>query len=375
MRSLIEKFILIWVHILNHLVPKKENQVFFYSSPDYSDNARALFEEMKNQRLIGKYKVVWAVKDLTQFENTENITFVKHRTLKNLWFFYRSKYLIRTHSLWGNRYVKGRQKMCIAWHGMPLKSMSKYVKDKINSSDCEFLTSTSEVFNDELSISMGMTSNKCAVLGLPRNDFLFKTTNVLKELYPGFDKYVIWMPTFRNAVGYVDGKDSKFGVPLLNFENLKKVNDVLMETEKLLILKLHPWVGDRLKDINYSNIVNLRDSEINSKITLYELIGQTDALITDYSSVYIDYLLINKPICFVFDDIEEYRKSRGFVFEPVEDVMPGERIDNINLLIDWLRNFDKEDKHMQERKRLLDLFHRYKDANSSKRVLDKIGIV
>ena len=58
-------------------------------------------------------------------------------------------------------------------------------------------------------------------------------------------------------------------------------------------------------------------------IQLYELLGQTDALMTDYSSVAVDYMLCDKPIAFLLEDYEAYRKNRGFVFEDPLQYMPG----------------------------------------------------
>ena len=64
--------------------------------------------------------------------------------------------------------------------------------------------------------------------------------------------------------------------------------------------------------------------------------NRTDALITDYSSVAIDYLLLDKPIGFTLDDFEEYRKTRGFIFEDPKKYMPGHHIYSFSDLCDFL---------------------------------------
>ena len=71
---------------------------------------------------------------------------------------------------------------------------------------------------------------------------------------------------------------------------------------------------------------------------LYCLLPATDALITDYSSVYFDYLLLNRPIGFVVDDLEHYRRQRGFLLEPVERWMPGEHFRSVNDLEGFIRD-------------------------------------
>ena len=371
----VESGILKLAYLLNFILPKDSRKIFFYSSPDYSDNARAVYEEMVRQGLDKKYSVVWAVKDLQKYKKVlPDVILVKHRTVRNLWHFCRSKFIFRTHSLWGNKYVYGRQKMCIAWHGMPLKKLVQ-PDGSVVKTTCDVLTSTAPFFDNELASSMGLDMSVCKHVGLPRNDALFNGGDDLAIRYPGFKKRIIWMPTFRNANGFENGVDSELGVPCVSKEELPLLNKALNELNYLLILKLHPWSAEKLNNINFSNIVNLKDSDIVGDASLYRLIGQTDALITDYSSIYIDYLLINKPICFACDDIDEYRKTRGFAYEPVENYMPGEIISDCKQLILWFENFELDDQFEKKRNELKKLFYVYPDDNSSKRLLDEMGIV
>ena len=55
-------------------------------------------------------------------------------------------------------------------------------------------------------------------------------------------------------------------------------------------------------------------------LSLYELLGATDLLISDISSVVIDYLLLDRPIIHAFSDLGEYESSRGFTVEPIESI-------------------------------------------------------
>jgi len=373
--KLIEDFALALCSLINMIIPKKSNQIFFYSSPDYSDNARALYEEMKNSGLDKSYCVVWAVKDLDRFKPLlKNVTVVKHRSLRNLWHYCRSKYIVRTHSLWGNRCVVDRQVMCIAWHGMPLKKLAR-VNESVKPVKCDYLLSTSPVFDEELSSSMGLPTTVCVHTGLPRNDELFHGKNELESLYPGFSKRIIWMPTFRQGAGYQDGLIPELGIPCVSKDDVGKLNDYLKLNNYLLIVKLHPWAAAQYGRLAYSNIVELRDADLPNDLSLYRLIGQTDALITDYSSVYIDYLLCDKPICFAFNDLSEYAQTRGLVFEPVFDYMPGEKVSDLSGLISWIDSLRQDDGYRDERARLRGLFHSNNDSSSSQRVLQIMGLL
>lgn len=371
----VENIILNVAYVLNRIIPKKKNQVFFYSLPDYSDNARSIYESLEKN--CGKeFRIIWSVRDIKKYKDIlSKCIVVKHKSLRSLWEYCRSKYIIRTHSLWGNKYVINKQIMCIAWHGMPLKreyDPSKEIK-KVN---CDILTSTGDHFSNELALAMGLDRSKCKETGLPRNDDLFKKSEVLTRLgYNGFKKTIIWMPTYRASSFRNDGIENDIGIPTVPAGGLEKLNEVLKNKGYLLILKLHPFAADKIKNISLSNIKCLRNEDIPQESTLYEIIGQTDALITDYSSISVDYVLIDKPMAFVIDDIEEYRKTRGFSIEPIEDYMPGNKIKSFDELVQWFVDFDGSDGFSKQREIARKLFHKYSDQYSSNRVLKEIGLL
>ena len=87
---------------------------------------------------------------------------------------------------------------------------------------------------------------------------------------------------------------------------------------------------------------------------LYSLIGECGVLLTDYSSVYIDYLILNRPIGFIIDDFEEYKNSRGFVFDKPDDWMPGEKIKTFEELEKFILDIKNGiDKYREVRNALL----------------------
>lgn len=372
-----ETAILGLANIINAVIPKRKNGIIFYSNPDYTDSCLSLSEFLCASHNRKRFDITWVVRDPKRFKEVEGIRFVKHRSLKSLFYMCRSRYIFRTHSFWGNKYRTNRQIMCVTWHGMPIKSMTGDDLAKIKKTNCNYLLSTSVFFNKELSQSMGIDISKCVITGLPRNDDLFKDNGVTK--YWHLDEYnavILWMPTFRQNkdADYCDGVEAEFGIPLCSKRELDCLNELCQEKNYLLILKLHPWAANKLSDLKYSNILNLKNEDIPVGMSLYNLIGQADALITDYSSVYIDYLLLKRPIGFVIDDIQEYRNSRGFIIEPVEKYMPGMKISSFDELKKWLNAIDKGDGFEAERERMSDLFHVYKDNKSTERVLDLIGL-
>lgn len=120
----------------------------------------------------------------------------------------------------------------------------------------------------------------------------------------------------------------------------------------------------------------LLDTEsLNEQLmTIYHIMNAFDVLVTDYSSVYVDYLLLNRPIIFSCPDIEEYKKDRGFVVEDPSLLMPGKMVQSQASLIESLEQiFHGEDIYKEKRKSMLGYFHKYLDSLSSQRLLDEIN--
>ncbi|MCX4363672.1 MAG: CDP-glycerol glycerophosphotransferase family protein, partial [Clostridia bacterium] len=145
----------------------------------------------------------------------------------------------------------------------------------------------------------------------------------------------------------------------------------------LFIIKPHP-AQDNLEILNFSssNIKIIKNMDLlNKKIMLYSLVGQSDILITDYSSIYFDYLLTQKPIGFVIDDIDSYGDRRGFVVENPEDYMAGEKIKNVEELQNFLDTIlDGEDKWKEKRREINHLMNADRSMEFSKKILDFVGI-
>lgn len=380
-RNIYIKFSLFLIQIVNEIVPKDQNRIIFYSYVDYSDNCRTLYERLKLSNDFAGYKITWIVKEPSRFHDGNYATeFVKHKSLKSFFRFLRSKYIFRTHSLFGGIYSKNRQVMCLAWHGMPLKRIGVLNGESVKRNDYNFLNVTSPLFQQIMANSMNSNLEKNIITGLPRNDDLFSPNEILKILgLSNFSKVVIWMPTFRKSFsGVSNGSETTTGIPLFGeIQDFKVINEILSKLGIVLILKLHPWASNRLENsLKFSHIRLIKDSEIQSQFTLYNLVGASDALLTDYSSIYIDYLLIDKPIGFVFDDMEEYQSGRGFNFDPVEEYLPGEIITNIDQLFEFLDKVATDkDKYQGDREKVCKLFHTYRDGKSSERFLRAVGLL
>jgi len=241
--------------------------------------------------------------------------------------------------------------------------------------------STSDTVSSLFGACFHVNAENIYVTGQPRNDKLFSpitNTELLKLVdmeSDDFDRIVFYMPTFRQ--GYINRKEGhQFDESnIFGFENFNKdkFSSFLEENRILFLCKLHPFEEKIFKEkldklSEYVTLITNNDLFENN-IDLYSLIAKTDILITDYSSVYFDYLLINKPIIFTPTDIEEYRKKRGFVLEPYDFWAPGPKaFTQEQLQNEIIKCLENSEYYKKERETVNNIINRYKDNRSSERV-------
>jgi CDP-glycerol glycerophosphotransferase (TagB/SpsB family) len=302
---------------------------------------------------------------------------VKHKSISSLWSFCRAHYIIRTHSFWDGIFVPGRQVMCYSFHGMGIKGFEKDLCSKFAHNSFEHFNVTSELFAKMFSENLNADIDRFDITGLPRNDYLFVQPIELLNLMnlSSYNKLLIWMPTFREnkLMGNVDGRPNESGLPVISKSGLEKLNDELKHKNYCLMIKLHQWAAECVNG-NWSNIRILTDKDIPDPYTLYHFLGLMDVLLTDYSSVSTDFLLLNRPIGYVYDDLEEFRKSRYLPLDPIEQYMAGARINTEQQLFDFLNDLE-DDSWANERERVANLFLNDRDAGSTERYLKAIGLI
>ena len=259
-------------------------------------------------------------------------------------------------------------------HGMPLKASNGTYCIK---NDCTNALCVSEFFADNFSSDARVDKDKMIFMGFPRNDLLLTDNDSMNKF--GFDKYdkvIFWLPTFRQRkdkkLGQYEMETKGTGIPAIDtVEEMKKINFFLKSNNCLLILKPHP-VQDlsAMKEINLSNFFIISDNDLKEKgVQLYELLGRCDAMITDYSSVYYDYLLTDKPMGLTIGDIDEYIAKRGFVYKNPLDILKGEYIYDNDGLISFLTNvINGNDIAKEERTNVKNMIHTIQDAKSAEMV-------
>jgi len=357
----------------------KFNYLYIKAYPDFEDGVVAVYDQLKAANLS---KVVWccATLDRTALPiEGSNVVFVKKGSFRDVYYACVSKLVIMTHGHFVSK-VPSNQICVNLWHGMPYKTIGAYCNSQFSRADT-YLCSTSPLFQKIMAKAFGMPLERTLTTGMPRNDRLRSMTAEDVWSKSGidrskYDKVFFWLPTYRQSVvGYIgqDGTEvgnvfNMDGFPTDDFCKYLELNRCLC------IIKPHP-MAPKKKIESSSHLMIIDEDWLWSRgLTLYPLVGVVDFLVSDISSIMIDYLLLNKPIVVCFEDVEEYQGSRSFVFDPIEEWLPGTIVKNYPDLLNALsRCVNGEDEFYEKRAMLTKAFHQHCDFSSSQRLVDVIN--
>lgn len=269
------------------------------------------------------------------------------------------------------------------WHGFPLKTLGFWnlaidqsAKASLSQEWMAHQTvfSYSRLYSTLIDSCFRGNPSVYKITGMPRNDYLISAdshTKLKDILNVDCENKLIgfWLPTYREtAFG------SKTGEVLKYADNNKQLDDIAELCEYLgivLVVKSHPYECKPLELPNSSALIYLSDEDLNRhEYDLYELLGAADFLITDYSSVYFDFLLLDRPLIFFQNDRSDYRNSRGFLIdENVDFWCPGVIASTLIELKSALQSIAVgNDAHSRQRNLLCSAVHQFRDAESSERV-------
>lgn len=266
-------------------------------------------------------------------------------------------------------YLNRRRIIINLWHGVPIKKIAvmennyswkrKIYFRVIFSKNYSYILTTSKNLISIMKDSFLVKEDKIKVWGQPRNDVLFynsKEKNMIDSLYtdlPEYNKLIIYAPTYRDNSETI----------LFPFDDFDKIRmEEFLEYHKLIIfIKIH--ISDNVDISKYTgNRIRLLDE--NKIYDIMEVLNIFDVLITDYSSIYIDYLLLQRPIIFLPYDREKYLYDRGMNFE-YDLVTPGPKPNNMNEFFDELKLIlEEKDEFKDERNRINNYFNDIKEPCS-----------
>lgn len=370
---------------LNKLLPKFD-RIVIVSSLKGESNA----VEMANALAINVDKKVLFIvsKELkSYFKKVINnkINLIYFKTLSFYYALATAKYVFFTHAEGSTLVGSSKRQINInIWHGVLYKNIRKLRGEKAILADIS--VGTSPLSQKMFSEAFGVPISSVVISGYPRNDVMIRSKRnkdiMLSRISPDltrFSKILFWMPTFRRISGKEDS-NGRYGLELTNpFQvtgfDIDRFNNLLKAQNAICLLKPHYFYLSDKKMKDYSNIVMIDDEWILKQgITLYHLLGCMDILISDFSSVIIDYILTDQPIVCFCSDLEEYKQTQGLYFEDYEKWLPTKLIQDQEDFFQYLGQLliAETDPYQEKRMQLKKEFFTYHDDRSTERLIKHI---
>ena len=356
--------------LLNLVVPKNPDLILLYGLTNTDDAVAALGHALLDRgqspvRLLGQRSAtpIAGVRDLVKSSPMGAIALLRAGTV------------LTTHALYGGIRSPRRQRMVLLWHGEVVKPTAMLDGERGVPADLAPVCSTlAQVVR---CAEHGLTAAQAPVIGAPRNDRLLTADRKETRQRLGWapeEMVWLWVPTYRESVRgglRQDTVTSGNGLPF-DAVDLAEFGNLLEASGIRVLLKPHPLSDQRLPP--GPGLGLLTDADLDrAQATLYTCLAAADGLITDVSSVWVDYLLTERPFVCAFPDLEEYRQRRGFNLEPYEDWMPGPVEKSVRSLAARLAAPETNEARA-DREALVRRLHRHTDPGSSQRLLDMLGI-
>lgn len=367
--------------LLNFILYKNPKKIVFVAWPNTESGAISCANYIVENYKHKVFFLINPTEDNPQNLLNPNVKIIYKKSkfdLSVIYHLYSSKFIFFTHGVGYFSFSKS-QVLVNLWHGLFYKNIGKLL-------GAEGFPATNTVGTSELSQKMfsdafGVTEESVIITGYPRNDKLFlgveKQKLILEKLnLSHFDRVVLWMPTYRKSVVgdiRIDGEEVDNPFYIKDF-NTNEFNNILKKNNAVCLVKPHPMAPK----FDAKNLPNLKIIDnhwlYENNLDLYEFVGATDILISDVSSIMIDYMLINKPIICISEDFEEYKNSRGFYFEDIEDKIPTKVIKDKNEFLIFINTLLEKNQDPYESKRieLKKIFFKFHDNLSTERLIKTI---
>ena len=348
-------------------------------------NPLAIFRYLLNNSDFKNYIHVWSLEKSplndairSLYRDDPRVIFVEPESDDYFRYQGEAKYLINNVT-WKAYFSPKREQVLInTWHGIPLKRMGyESQSGKIKSSNMvrnflmtKYLLSPSEYTTDLFKRAYRLENifeGKYVEAGSPRVDLIFNSTK--EELKALFDlagielqdgkKIALFAPTFRGD--YSD--------PDINIEEIDHTISLMQDAlgpDYQVLYKPHQVVYEHMRRQGV-----LKSYFIPAEIDINIILSQTDLLISDFSSVFFDFLVTNRPVVFFVPDYEDYENERGVYFSL--DELPGPVCRNKSELSDSLKEIcqGKSDCFNENYRRMKEILAN-DDGNATKKVVDAI---
>ena len=364
--------------------------IVFMSRPDFSDNSYALWEYVTRNT---NYKTAWLLQhEAHGAKLTESgIVNAVYGAPEGIALARSARFFVHTIN---STYVRKHpgQIFINLWHGAGVKATDylAFHGDNQHLLNIKRVTDDTDLFlvhSVEDKINMAAEFNcdarKFIATGQPRLDRI-KTAdgrcNIKKILGGALDKYkklVLYAPTARATSFSVVGEFFTSNVFNLGGYDNRRLDKLLERYDSALVVKLHPIDRDKFirEDMELGPRCYLLNDEdlFYADLQMNDILNAFDVLISDYSSIITDYLLLDRPIIYAIGDFEKYSRQEGFVYNDVSFYMPGTKALDFNSLLAVLEDaFVCPGRHGEWRKTVIKQRFSFLDDNSCARALEAI---
>lgn len=363
------------------MVKNTIKKVLFVSTPDFSDNPRAMYEYAKK---YFDFELVWMIRDkgLANVLDSFGIDFVLENTNEAKQAIEQADLLITSNFDFTDA-KKSNQFLLSTWHGFGPKLIGFYdtasqtndfISLKKAMIQTDMVLASSRMSQITMAGMLQLDPRKIKITGFPRNDFLYSESgrSILVDTFGNSFKdgrIIFYLPTMRKGLKQ---EGETFQNNIFNYADFdcEKLQTYLEQTNTHIIMKVHfadnQYYSDQCFDLP-KNVHFLTTEMLTSKgLTIYHILNGVDFLMTDYSSIAMDFVLLDKPIIYSCPDLEAYREDRGFILDNPLDMMNGMLVQNQKELIDALTDYQPENRVS------LSFFQTYQDGCSSKRAWEAV---
>lgn len=361
----------------------------FKSNPDFSDNPRALYEYMKG---LDSFELCWIVEKekVRLLLEEQGVCAVLEGTDEA--YAAREAASVLVSTSFDHALVKRPDQLFVStWHGFPLKLIGFFESAMASSDESLELRMTTDLSDIIVATSRccqmlmaGMFASdprKVLITGYPRVDMMFDAdgrsnlSRILPECIEDGARLLLYMPTVRR--GLKDEGDT-FQENVFNYSDYDPdlLDEFLERQNAYLIAKLHFADDGIIEKGRFRLPKRMRlldtDSLTGKLLTVYHILNAFDVLIADYSSIFTEFMLLDRPVVFSCPDLERYKADRGFVVDDPTLLMPGPIARTQAELISGIESVFKEDAYMERRNALKTYFHSFADNRSSMRLSNAI---
>jgi hypothetical protein len=327
--------------VLSRAVPQSRSvvlAVFPESEGNGLEVARALVERYDG-------RVVWLRESGTPPTEVlelagDGMVLVPKASLRGLVAYLRAEAVFFTHGLYGSPRPTPRKPIVNLWHGDGPKDVrpENGVGGLISST---WFVGSTRLFSGYQAAAFGVPDDHVLLTGNPRTDQLWRPVDETSLARLGITGgFVVWMPTFRRtrAVGAMREQSEAGDGGQDGREEVQALLSGLRARGLQLVIKPHPMdAEERLWD----GAVTITDADlVDARASLYGLLGASRGLVTDYSSVWVDYLLLDRPMAFFVPDRDSY--TRQLLPADVLDWAPGELVEAHEPFAEFLADLDSE---------------------------------